>query len=169
MFPEMADDTYATIGLTGPASASGIAGAADPGLAEDPDQSITPFFLTDGATSLAADMIVGSSWFVLNDAGNAAPDANQQVIMLQVTTAGEVSGQINVQVFPMGDGDQAQVLNFLFDGAGTYAAEGSGNACGCTDENADNFDPPPNTTTVVRVCDPRLHRRHGLQLRGRCQ
>ena len=141
MFPEMADDTYATIGLTGPASASGIAGAADPGLAEDPDQSITPFFLTDGATSLAADMIVGSSWFVLNDAGNAAPDANQQVIVLQVTTAGEVSGQINVQVFPMGDGDQAQVLNFLFDGAGTYAAEGSGNACGCTDENADNFDP----------------------------
>ena len=140
-FPEMADDTYATIGLTGPASTSGIAGAADPGIAEDPDQSITPFFLTDGATNLVADMIVGSSWFVLNDAGNASPDANQQVIVLQVTTAGNVSGQINVQVFPMGDGDQAQVLNFLFDGAGTFTAEGGGNACGCTDESADNFDP----------------------------
>ena len=140
-FPEMADDTYATIGLTGPASTSGIAGAADPGIAEDPDQSITPFFLTEGATNLAADMIVGSSWFVLNDAGNASPDANQQVIVLQVTTAGNVSGQINVQVFPMGDGNQAQVLNFLFDGAGTFTAEGDGNACGCTDESADNFDP----------------------------
>ena len=140
-FPEMADDTYATIGLTGPASTSGIAGAADPGIAEDPDQSITPFFLTEGATNLAADMIVGSSWFVLNDAGNASPDANQQVIVLQVTTAGNVSGQINVQVFPMGDGNQAQVLNFLFDGAGTFTAEGDGNACGCTDESANNFDP----------------------------
>ncbi|MEC8362240.1 MAG: hypothetical protein VX002_08030, partial [Bacteroidota bacterium] len=140
-FPEMADDTYATIGLTGPASTSGIAGAADPGIAEDPDQSITPFFLTEGATNLAANMIVGSSWFVLNDAGNASPDANQQVIVLQVTTAGNVSGQINVQVFPMGDGNQAQVLNFLFDGAGTFTAEGDSNACGCTDESADNFDP----------------------------
>ena len=140
-FPEMADDTYATIGLTGPASTSGIAGAADPGLAEDPEQSITPFFFTNGATDLVADMIVGSSWFVLNDAGNASPDANQQVLVLQVTTAGEISGQINVQVFPMGEGEQAQVLNFLFDGAGTYAPEGDGNACGCTDEAASNFDP----------------------------
>ena len=140
-FPEMADDTYATIGLTGPASTSGIAGAADPGLAEDPAQGITPFFINNGATTLAADMIVGSSWFVLNDAGNAAPDANQQVIVLQVTTAGEISGQINVQVFPMGDGDQAQVLNFLFDGAGTFTAEGGSNACGCTDAEASNYDP----------------------------
>ena len=140
-FPEMADDTYATIGLTGPASTSGIAGAADPGLAEDPAQGITPFFINNGATNLAADMIVGSSWFVLNDASNAAPDANQQVIVLQVTTAGEISGQINVQVFPMGDGDQAQVLNFLFDGAGTFTAEGGSNACGCTDAGASNYDP----------------------------
>ena len=140
-FPEMADDTYATIGLTGPASTSGIAGAADPGLAEDPAQGITPFFINNGATNLAADMIVGSSWFVLNDAGNAAPDANQQVIVMQVTTAGEISGQINVQVFPMGDGDQAQVLNFLFDGAGTFTAEGGSNACGCTDAGASNYDP----------------------------
>ena len=140
-FPEMADDTYATIGLTGPASTSGIAGAADPGLAEDPAQGITPFFINNGATNLAADMIVGSSWFVLNDAGNAVPDANQQVIVLQVTTAGEISGQINVQVFPMGNGDQAQVLNFLFDGAGTFTAEGGSNACGCTDAEASNYDP----------------------------
>ena len=33
-------------------------------------------------------MIVGSSWFVLNDAGNALPDDNLQVIVLQVTTGG---------------------------------------------------------------------------------
>ena len=140
-FPEMADDTYATIGLTGPASTSGIPGAADPGLAEDPDQSITPFFLTDGATELVADMIVGSSWFVLNDAGNASPNNDLQVLVLQVTTSGEISGQINVQIFPMGDGDEAQILNFFFDGPGTFVAGNASNACGCTDETANNYEP----------------------------
>ena len=36
VFPELADDSYATIGLTGPASTSGIAGAADPSLWRTP-------------------------------------------------------------------------------------------------------------------------------------
>ena len=45
VFPDMADDTYATIGLNGPASASGIIGAADPSLVEDSAQAITPYFL----------------------------------------------------------------------------------------------------------------------------
>ena len=45
-FPDMADDTYATLGLEGPAASSGIAGAVDPSLVEDASQSITPFFLT---------------------------------------------------------------------------------------------------------------------------
>ena len=43
-FPDMVDDTYATIGLTGPASVSGIAGAADPSILEDDAQPVTPFF-----------------------------------------------------------------------------------------------------------------------------
>ena len=41
-FPELADDTYATIGLTGPASSSGVANAADPSVVEDSAQPITP-------------------------------------------------------------------------------------------------------------------------------
>ena len=45
-FPDMADDTYATIGLTGPASSSGVADAADPSLVEDLAQPISPFFIT---------------------------------------------------------------------------------------------------------------------------
>ena len=44
--PDLADDTYATIDLTGPASTSGIAGAADPSIVEDATQQITPYFLT---------------------------------------------------------------------------------------------------------------------------
>ena len=52
VFPDLADDTYATIGLSGPASTSGIAGAADPSIVEDATQAITPYFLTPGATKL---------------------------------------------------------------------------------------------------------------------
>ena len=43
VFPDLADDTYATIGLSGPASTSGIAGAADPSIVEDATQAITPY------------------------------------------------------------------------------------------------------------------------------
>ena len=42
VFPDLADDTYATIGLSGPASTSGIVGAADPSIVEDATQAITP-------------------------------------------------------------------------------------------------------------------------------
>ena len=104
VFPDLADDTYATIGLTGPASTSGIAGAADPSIVEDAVQPVTPYFLTPGATSLAATTLTGSSWYVLNTAANGLPDANLQVLIMQVTTTGSISGQINFQVFPLGVG-----------------------------------------------------------------
>ena len=62
VFPDLADDTYATVGLTGPASSSGMSGAADPSVVEDSTQPITPFFLTDGATELLSNTLTGSSW-----------------------------------------------------------------------------------------------------------
>ena len=60
---------------------------------------------------------------------------------MQVTTAGEISGQINYQVFPLGVGaDQAQVST-EFNGAGTFGGDtGGGDVEGCTDETACNFD-----------------------------
>ena len=45
LVPDLVDDTYATIGLDGPASTSGIAGAADPSIVEDADQPISPVLL----------------------------------------------------------------------------------------------------------------------------
>jgi len=61
LFPEIADDTYATIGLTGPASTSGIAGAADPSLVEDTSEQISLNFMTDGTTSLSSTIAIGSA------------------------------------------------------------------------------------------------------------
>ena len=61
---------------------------------------------------------------------------------MQLTTAGSVSGQINYQVFPFGVGMDDVRVTIGFDGAGTFGLGGEqGNACGCTDDGAVNFDP----------------------------
>ncbi|MGB1347416.1 MAG: hypothetical protein ACPG8R_00765 [Flavobacteriales bacterium] len=142
-YPELADDTFGTIGLTEPEHTSDIPDAMDPVLAEDPSQPISPFFQTNGATGLAATSFIGSAWYVLNTAGNGLPDHNGRVIVMQVTTSGDIMGQINTQIFPMSSGDDNQIVSFLFDGTGTFGPIGSsGNvACGCTDASAANYDP----------------------------
>ena len=84
-------------------------------------------------------MIVGSSWYVLSDASNALPDENLQSLIMQVTTSGDVSATLNVQVFA-GDGSSSVYKTFHVAGPGTYAAVGDGNACGCTDASACNYD-----------------------------
>jgi hypothetical protein len=139
VFPDLADDTYATIGLTGPASTSGIPGAADPSLVEDAAQPVTPFFINNGATSLQATTLTGASWYILNTAANGLPDANMRVLILQVTSAGNASGTINYQVFPLGVGGDAIYKTVNFDGAGIYGGGLVGS--GCTDSGACNFDP----------------------------
>ena len=142
VFPDLVEDSYATIGLEGPASSSGLAQAADPTLVQDPTQPIDAFFLTDGADSLMVNSIIGGSWFNLNTAENTYPDANNQVLIMQLTSTGEVSGTVNVQVLPegvTGIGNDVQ-KTFHFNGSGVYAAVGDGNACGCTDVTACNYD-----------------------------
>ena len=139
VFPDLADDTYATIELSGPASASGIPGAADPSIVEDPNQPVTPFFATNGATLLEATTLTGASWYILNTASNGLPDANMRVLILQIATAGGVSGTINFQVFPEGDGEAAIYKTVNFDGPGIFGGGVVGS--GCTDPGACNFDP----------------------------
>ena len=77
---------------------------------------------------------------MLNTAPNGLPDANLQVLVMQVTTAGSISGQINFQVFPLGVGANQQQVSIAFDGAGTFGGGTAGPACGCTDATAVNYD-----------------------------
>jgi hypothetical protein len=90
--------------------------------------------------------VFGGAWYVTNGSANGLPDEdNQRVLFMQVTTAGSISGAVNAQIFPDGNGDNELFKSFIFDGVGTYSAEnesdsGLGNACGCTDDQADNFD-----------------------------
>ncbi|MAO45798.1 MAG: hypothetical protein CL823_01470 [Crocinitomicaceae bacterium] len=142
-FPDMADDTYATIGLEGPSASSGIAGAEDPSLVEDASQPITPFFLTPGATNLLASTLTGASYYVLNTAANGLPDSDLRVKIMQVTTTGDFCGTINFQVFPLGVGADQEQLTVEFCGVGTFEA-GSSPISGCIDEAACNFNPDAN-------------------------
>ena len=141
VFPELADDTYATIRLDGPAASSGLDGAADPSIVEDEAQPVTPFFLTDGATSLISTTLTGCAWYVLNTASNALPDENLQMLILQITTGGTLDGTINFQVFPLGDGTNAEYYSIDFNGSGTFSDGNAGPVAGCTDPTACNFNP----------------------------
>ena len=146
VFPEMADDTFATIGLEGAASDSGIDGASDPSLVEDPTQPLSPFFLNNGSTLLESTTNIGSSWYILNTASNGLPNDDMRVLVLQVTTTGSISGTINYQVFPLGVGlDQVQI-SMDFDGVGIYVEV----IPGCVDATACNYD--ANATTDDGSC-----------------
>ena len=138
-FPDLADDSYATIGLEGPAATSGLAGAADPSLVEDSALSptISGYFLS-GGTELNVNTLTGGSWYVLNTAANALPDANGRWLIAQITTSGTISGTINYQVFPLGVGADQVQTSMAFDGTGTFGG-GSDIVCGCTDDAACNY------------------------------
>ena len=138
-FPDLADDSFATIGLDGPASMSGIGSAADPSLVEDANlsPSISSYF-TSGGTLLDVNTLTGGSWYVLNTAGNALPDADNRWLIAQITTTGSISGQINYQVFPLGVGADEVQVSMAFDGAGTYGG-GSDIVCGCMEQTACNY------------------------------
>jgi hypothetical protein len=135
IFPELADDTFATIGLEGPAGSSGISGAADPSVVEDSAQPITPFFLTQGASYVESNTLVGASWYILVTAANGLPDENLQNLVLQVTTSGSFSGQLNYQIFPQGVGGNALYFSTAFMGEGTFMPV----VLGCLDELACNY------------------------------
>ena len=149
IFPEIVADTYATIGLEGAAEASGMAGAENPSLIEDELQPITPFFQNDGATSLLSDTQIGAAWYVLPWATNASPqDGSLRILVMQVTSTGNVSGQLNYHVFPQGIGQMAELYNTPFQGTGTFQGQLFEEVVGCMDEAACNFDPCANLQTI---------------------
>ena len=137
VYPDMAEDSYATVGLDGPA----VSPQADPSLVEDVDLTTTiSDYFVNGGTSLNVNTLTGGSWYVLNTSSNALPDADLRVLVMQITTPGSISGSLNYQIFPLGvGGDQVQV-SLDFDGAGTFGVGSVANSCGCNDESATNYD-----------------------------
>ncbi|MGY8866122.1 MAG: hypothetical protein ACKVJK_10865, partial [Methylophagaceae bacterium] len=143
-FPDMVDDTYATIGLEGPASSSGIADSADPSMVEDSSQPITPFFTANGETNLEINTVTGGSYYVLNTASNGLPNDDMRVLIMQITTDGSLSGLINFQVFPLGVGADAIYVSANF-------SEGGTDVLGCMTSVACNYN--PDATVDDGSCD----------------
>jgi len=119
IMPDMADDTYATIGLSSAAKMSGIEGAEDPTMVQDPGSPWDVFFTESGETDLDISTHTGGAYFVLRTAANGAGQ-HGRVFLMQVTTEGDLSGAINLQLFPAsGDYDQVR-YRFEFKGKGEH-------------------------------------------------
>ena len=117
-FPDLQDDSFATIGLDGPAAM--VPGADDPSLVQDASlyPTVSEYF-TVGGTELNVNTLTAASWYVLNTASNALPTDGRWLVA-QITTTGNISGQINVQIFPLGEGANQVQKTFVFDGCGTF-------------------------------------------------
>ena len=83
---------------------------------------------------------IGGAWYTtypgIESADTHAAFAGEdlRVLVAQFTTAGTISGQIQMQVFV--EGDQAQEFRDLLP-----ICSGNGECGGCTDENATNYNP----------------------------
>ena len=141
-FPNLEYDSYATIGLDGPSL--GVPGAEDPSLVQDAtlSPSVSDYFLT-GGTELNVSTLTGASWYVLNTAANALPTDGRWLIA-QITTTGSISGTLNYQIFPLGDGDVDIRKSVDFDGEGEFPQSGTVTVCGCMDQTACNYNPEAN-------------------------
>ena len=119
LMPDMQDDTYATIGLRTSAKLSGVLGAEDPTMVQDPSEPWDDFFTVNGETSLEVATHTGGSWFVLRTAANGAP-VDGKVMLAQVTTSGSVSGAMNLQIFPAEPEIEQFRVRFEFEGTGKF-------------------------------------------------
>ena len=118
--PDLEDDSYATINLTAPASHS-AEGSQDPLMVEDRGHPWSSFFKENGATRLDINTTTGGSWFSLKGSSNGLPDKNSRVLLAQITTKGSLRGEINAQIFPLGNGKNSIKVKFYFDGVGETA------------------------------------------------
>ena len=131
-FPDLAFDSFLTIGAedaTTPAAQhpSAVWGAVD----------ATTQFVGGNGSSVTVDDATGGAWYTPFPGAEAAgshvafagPDL--QILIMQITTAGELSGQAQLQVFMNGDQDQEWRDLLGFDACGTP---------GCIDATACNYD-----------------------------
>jgi hypothetical protein len=142
-FPDLIADSWVTIGIESTPVGSQVAIST----VESSEQPWVNAFASGSAIdgqNVVMDDETGGAWFVLNGSPNGLPDAvNNRVLFMQLTTAGTFSGTAHIQVFVSGNGADDVRSSFDFDGVGTYnpnTGGGGGNACGCTDPVAANYD-----------------------------
>ena len=125
VFPELAYDSWVTIGID-QAPVPGDGNGAISLVQADGDSWVEDF---EAGGNLEINSFFGGSWFttILDDNGVAGAD--KKVLLAQLTTDGTLTGQLYVQVFPEGNGENAEYLTLSFGNS----------SCGCTDEAACNY------------------------------
>ena len=122
--PSLAYDSWLTMGI----ESTPVGGQSAITFVEAPADNWMSEF--NAGNDLEINSFFGGSWFALISASNGYAGEDQRVLVAQLTTSGEVTGQLYVQVFPNGDQSQDTYLTLSF----------GGNECGCTDANACNYD-----------------------------
>ena len=167
-FPNLAYDSWVTIGLDGPADAN--QGENSAGVVNSPGQNWGLAF-DPGSGASGSDLIindnVGGVWYILNGDANGFPDENGRVLLGQFTTDGVLSGRMQVQVFPNGDNGNFVLLDLPL-GMGVGCTEVAGDClyddalgnCGgdCTadvdaDGVCDDVDPCVGAVDACGVCN----------------
>ena len=114
-FPNLQYDSWITIGLdSSPDATVGEAGVTTIESSENPWVSnFDPGFGEPGANIMINDLL-GGTWFLLNGDANgiATNSPDQQVLIAQLTTDGEVEGNFYIQVFENGVGSDALFFDF---------------------------------------------------------
>jgi hypothetical protein len=105
--------------LTTGAKISGLAGAEDPTMVQDSGEPWDEFFSKSRETQMDIRTHTGGAYFVLRTASNGAP-VDGKVLLMQVTTPGEFSGALNVQIFPASDAYDQVRYRFEFTGPGRF-------------------------------------------------
>ncbi len=144
-FPSIGADSWITIGI----DSQNVGDEVAIGTVEDASQPFVPAFASGSAIDgqdVLMNTSTGGAWYVLNNTPNGVPDEDGRVLIMQLTTSGGLSGTLNAQIFENGNGSSDIRKTFIFDGVGTFTPDGEGdgtggNACGCTDDSATNYDP----------------------------
>ena len=146
VFPELAADTYATIGLEGPASQSGIASAADPSIVEDGGQTITQCPERWGDFDVEQHPNRGILVCV-EHSGQCISSKWRFEHSYHVRLHWTSDWADSYQVFPLGNGALNEKYVTAFDGPGTFG-ELFVEVQGCMDSTVRNYDPDANLEPI---------------------
>ena len=117
MYPDLAYDSWVTIGLSGAPNA--LAGEANVSTVQSTTNPWFTNFDPGGGLpggNIAIDDPIGGAWYALNGDANGVAGDDLKVLIGQFTTTGELDGQLYIQFFINGDGSNEFRDTFFLGG-----------------------------------------------------
>ncbi|MDG2426579.1 MAG: hypothetical protein P8M07_08360, partial [Flavobacteriales bacterium] len=140
-FPELEYDSWATIGIDQSPLLS--AGEGDVvAIQNDQQQWMTDFEML--GQSIVIDDFVGGSWYATDNLTNGIAGEDLRVLLMQLTTTGDISGIMRLQVYEEGASTDSTTTR-------PYLTFASGSLAGCTQSEACNYN--PSATEDDGSCD----------------